>query len=282
MNEYIAIDVETANPNLASICQIGAARFSHGECVDKFVILINPNDYFDDFNISVHGIYSEDVKNSPAFPNAYNKLLEFIGNGIVVSHTGFDKSALSQACRKHGLDFFNNEWVDTARVARRVWDFCRDKGYGLKKLCKKFKISLDHHDALSDACASGEILSKAINDSGLSLQELMDRVKKPIINVELVDSNPDGDLYGECIVFTGTLSVTRREAENMAAHAGCTIHESVKKTTNILVVGDVDLSKLAGFEKSSKHRKAEELISQGADIRIISESNFNVLVNKEG
>lgn len=46
----------------------------------------------------------------------------------------------------------------------------------------------------------------------------------------------------------------------------------------MLVVGDQDVTKLAGHEKSSKHRKAEELISKGAPIRIIRESDFKELV----
>ncbi|GAH70392.1 unnamed protein product, partial [marine sediment metagenome] len=33
-----------------------------------------------------------------------------------------------------------------------------------------------------------------------------------------------------------------------------------------------------GHEKSSKHRKAEELILKGHDIRILSESDFKQLV----
>jgi len=36
--------------------------------------------------------------------------------------------------------------------------------------------------------------------------------------------------------------------------------------------------KLAGHDRSSKHRKAEEHISQGLPIRIIGESDFKELV----
>jgi len=46
----------------------------------------------------------------------------------------------------------------------------------------------------------------------------------------------------------------------------------------LLVIGDQDLSKLAGFEKSSKHRKAELLVSGGNPIRIILETDFKALV----
>ena len=45
----------------------------------------------------------------------------------------------------------------------------------------------------------------------------------------------------------------------------------------MLVVGTQDKNRLNGYEKSSKHRKAEVLIEQGVDIQILSESNFSEL-----
>lgn len=51
------------------------------------------------------------------------------------------------------------------------------------------------------------------------------------------------------------------------------------KKTAILVVGDQDIKRLAGHKKSSKHRKAENLISNGQPIRIIRETDFKELVN---
>ena len=65
----------------------------------------------------------------------------------------------------------------------------------------------------------------------------------------------------------------------MAAKIGCSISDGVTKKTTILVVGDQDVKKLAGHEKSSKHRKAEELIQKGQALRILRESDFKELVN---
>lgn len=55
--------------------------------------------------------------------------------------------------------------------------------------------------------------------------------------------------------------------------------DGVTKNTTILVVGDQDVRKLAGQEKSSKHRKAEDLIKKGQAIRIIRETDFKELVD---
>jgi len=51
------------------------------------------------------------------------------------------------------------------------------------------------------------------------------------------------------------------------------------KKTTILVVGDQDIKRLAGHKKSSKHRKAEKLISNGQPMRIIRETDFKELVS---
>ena len=68
----------------------------------------------------------------------------------------------------------------------------------------------------------------------------------------------------------------------MAAAVGCAVSEAVNRGTTILVVGDQDIGRLAGHDKSSKHRKVEELIQRGQEIRILVESDFRRLVQLEG
>jgi DNA polymerase-3 subunit epsilon len=70
----------------------------------------------------------------------------------------------------------------------------------------------------------------------------------------------------------------RREAADLAATAGCTVESGVTKATTLLVIGDQDVRRLAGHEKSSKHRKAEACIESGQRIRIVRESDFTLLV----
>ena len=72
--------------------------------------------------------------------------------------------------------------------------------------------------------------------------------------------------------------MSRGEAAVLAAQAGSNVRESVSRETTILVVGDQDIRKLLGHEKSSKHRRAESLIRGGQPIRIIGEGDFLQLV----
>jgi DNA polymerase-3 subunit epsilon len=57
-------------------------------------------------------------------------------------------------------------------------------------------------------------------------------------------------LPAEVLAFTGALEITRAEAADLAAKAGCTVGQGVTKHTTILIVGNQDASRLAGHEKA--------------------------------
>lgn len=282
--QFIAIDVETANADMASICQVGIAKFADGQLVEVWSSLIDPEDFFDGINMAIHGIDAKAVKESPKFSALYELLMDHLKGNIVVSHTPFDRTALFRVCEKYKLPEIECTWLDSARVVRRAWPQFSKRGYGLGNVAKQLGVEFSHHNAQEDARAAGEILVLAIRKTGLALQEWLDRVKWPIspafsssssVNM---DGNSEGPLYGEVVVFTGALSIPRREAAELAASAGCEIDATVKKTTTVLVVGDQDIRRLAGQGKSSKQRKAEKLIAQGQTIRMLSESDLKKLI----
>ena len=76
--DFVAIDVETANPDLASICQIGIVAFENGSVQDSWQSLVNPEDYFDGINVSIHGIDECAVKLAPTSP----KIFETVKNAV--------------------------------------------------------------------------------------------------------------------------------------------------------------------------------------------------------
>ncbi|GLX84149.1 hypothetical protein tloyanaT_04010 [Thalassotalea loyana] len=280
--DFIAIDVETANPDMASICQIGIAKFSNGILVDEWSSLINPEDDFSYFNTKVHGITEGDVVSAPTFPEVADKLREFMQDNISVCHTHFDKGSVSRALSKYNLDGIETRWLDSAKVARRTWEEFKDSGYGLANVCDKIGFQFKHHDALEDAKACGHVLLAALNEKQLNVEEMLTHSNRPITDYTAAvnkEGNPDGDLYGEVMVFTGALEIPRKEAAEIAAKAGCEVVSGVTKKVSLLVVGDQDITKLAGKSKSSKHLKAETLIEKGHAIRILKESDFIKLVN---
>ena len=285
MMDFVAIDVETANADLSSICHIGIAKYSNSELVDEWSSLIDPEDYFDLMNIYVHGITEGDIKGAPILPQIVTGLQSYMDNVVCVSHTHFDRVSITRAFSKYGLKPLDVIWLDSARVARRAWKQFARSGYGLSNICKHIGYEFKHHDALEDAKASGQIILTAVKQTGIGLGEWLKRVNQPI---ELDKSsggstirregNLDGDLCGEVLCFTGALEISRKEAADLAASVGCTIVPGVTRNTTLLVVGNQDITKLAGKDKSSKHRKAEELISKGHAIRILTESDFKALI----
>ena len=281
---FVAIDVETANPDMASICQIGLARYKDGLLTEEWKSYIDPQDYFDDINVSIHGIDKSTVRGAPVFAQVSQQLYGFLDNSIAVCHTHFDRVAIQQAFEKYRIRHPICDWLDSARVARRAWEGFAWGGYGLYNVCATLGYQFKHHDALEDAKAAGHILLTAMARSGLGIEGWIKRVRQPIEPDKASsgtairrDGNPDGPLFGELLVFTGALQMTRREAADMAARIGCQVGSGVTKETTLLVVGDQDIKRLAGHEKSSKHRKAEKLIAEGHSIRILRESDFKKL-----
>ena len=68
MLTFNSIDVETANADRASICQIGMVHVRDGQIEDRWQALVNPEDWFDPWNTSIHGISETDVRNSLTLP----------------------------------------------------------------------------------------------------------------------------------------------------------------------------------------------------------------------
>ena len=64
--EFVAIDVETANADMASICQIGIAQFRDGTLAEEWKTYVDPQDHFDIMNVSIHGIDEDVVAGSHA------------------------------------------------------------------------------------------------------------------------------------------------------------------------------------------------------------------------
>lgn len=284
--DFFALDVETANPDLASICQIGLVAFEGGRVVQRWRVLVNPEDYFDNVNVAAHGITPQAVKDALTFPKVSEQLCRLLAGQIVATHMPFDQIALARAAEKYHVPGVVCKWLDTARVARRAWPQFRQRGYNLPNLAREFGISFRHHDAEEDARAAGEVLLRAMSEAGMSVEEWLVKAYRPASSRSgrwsdsrvAREGNPDGPLDGEVIVFTGALSMSREQAATAAATAGCDVRDGVTKQTTLLVVGEQDFRMLAGKEKSGKHRKAEELIAKGHNIRILGEGDFVRLV----
>lgn len=295
VTDYIALDVETANSDFASICAIGLVHFRGGEVFKSLTILVDPEDDFSPMNISIHGIRPADVAGKPTMAKVFPVISSALADAAIVHHSPFDRTALARAASKYGATGLPCTWVDSCQIAKRVWpEFKGAGGHGLAHLCDAFDIGFVHHDAAEDAKAAGLIVQHAIAKSGMPFsswveeigyQSTTDDVVPRRIKAQSYTSQKvaltgvdGGPMDGETVVFSGSLTVSRLEAAQLAAAAGCDVEDGVNKRTTILVVGDQDLRATKGQEKSSKHRKVEAMITKGAIVRIIRESDFLLMV----
>lgn len=177
MPNFISIDVETANNDASSICQIGMVRFENGCVKEVYNQLVNPECGFLPMNISIHGIRPEMVKNAPRFFEIFEEVHSFLSSGIVTSHSFFDRTAIYRAIARDLLPMPQYQWIDATTIIRRTWVQYSKRGYGLGNLSRDFEIEFKHHDACEDARVSGEIVCKAIKESGKTIDEWVQTLK---------------------------------------------------------------------------------------------------------
>ena len=170
-NGFLAVDVETANTDPSSICQIAVLRFDGGAAVDIWHSLVDPGEPFAALNVALHGIDEIAVANAPTFPEIIETLSERLSGNVVATHMPFDRIAVQSALTKHCAAPLPCSWLDTASIARRAWPRFAKRGYGLKSLAAWCDIELHHHDAVEDAMAAGLIFSKAMADTGLTVEQ---------------------------------------------------------------------------------------------------------------
>lgn len=158
MDNFIAIDVETANASPSSICAIGAVKVRDGLIVDRHYSLVRPEpDYYSYFCTRVHGLTDEDTWNAPSFGTVWAEWQEWLEDLPLVAHNArFDSTCIREACKIYGLEL-PPQFLCTLVAARKSIPrgMCASKS--LDALCQYFGITLrHHHNALDDAeaCAA--------------------------------------------------------------------------------------------------------------------------------
>lgn len=178
MTKIVAIDFETANNKMASVCSVGIAVMEDGVIIDHYYSLIKPEEnvsYFSPYNIRIHGITASDVKDAPTFSEIYRELIEYFEDAVIVAHNArFDMNCLKQACLNTGTKIPLIEYFDTVELCKRV--FSNLEHHRLNDVCEYIGIELDHHNALSDANGCLEIVMAVMNLVGeYDIYQLLER-----------------------------------------------------------------------------------------------------------
>ena len=172
---FNAIDVETANADPSSICQIGIVHVREGVIKEEVSVLVNPEVQFNGFNIRLHGIDQGTVKDSQTVPQLETTLRYLLEGTVLVSHTSFDRGALNGAMERYGLKPIQVAWLDSSLVARRAWPERFRRRWNLAFIAGTLGITFRHHDAAEDARAAGEIVLRACQHTGLDVDSWLNR-----------------------------------------------------------------------------------------------------------
>lgn len=308
MNDFVAIDLETATSNHNSSCAFGVAMVQRGKIVHTQRWLIRPpGNYYDDMNISIHGITSDQTENSPDFPEVWDQVERVIGDSLVVAHSAASADISFIRRSSAYYDFSPPEfcYFCTRDMAKLAWP--NRLSYRLKDLSEEFGIELNHHDPVSDAEAAAKLallicqeqyaasLDETASKLGYSpkffsmstarggrrgagIREIYAQEAKAklaeSIAAEIVEDTIS--LKNKTLVFTGTLSLmeNRSVATVRAQQAGAFAVSGVSSKVDYLIVGKQDSGKVGDDGRSSKMRKAEELKANGHHIELIDEVDF--------
>jgi DNA polymerase-3 subunit epsilon len=273
MASFVAVDVETANPQTASVCQVAAVAFDGERVAGRWASLVHQVD-FSPINTRLHGLRAADVAGAPRVEDVLPQLRAFLEGRPAVMFSPFTRGSLDRAAELVGVERVASSWVDVLRLVRRHLPSVR-AGFALSDVAAQLRVPLERpHYAPAEAEAAGRVLLEVAARAGRPLAELLE-VAPPTVGAP---GPRGGPLTGETVVFTGALVMVRADAAAIAEEAGAAVDGNVTKRTTVLVVGDQDVRIVGADGKSSKHEKAEKLIEAGQPIRIVGESDFFALV----
>ena len=307
MASFLAIDFETANPRRDSPCSLGVVRVDDGAVSHEWSTLIDPEAEFAPMNMNIHGITPDDVEGAPTFLEVAQQLVDMTdGTECLVAHNAaFDISVLRRSLERYRAEIRGVRFACTQVFSRR-W-FPTWPTYSLGYVVHQLDLYDEcgegsHHEALWDARACAAVAragfvaagvaswEEAAKGAGVALGELhIGRYKgcrgqgqgglEPTYPSE-VDVDPEHPLYQVTVCFTGTLAhLSRQEAAQLVADKGGTFAKTVTRETDLLVVGQQDLDRLAGHTESAKMRKAADMAADGHPIEIIGEDDFAELLS---
>ena len=163
MENFAAIDFETANNERTSVCSVGVVIVRDGEIVDSFYSLIQPEpNYYNYWCTQVHGITRHDTESAPVFPEVWKQIEPLINGLPLVAHNkAFDESCLKAVFRCYQMDYPDYEFHCTCQAARRAFPNAENHQLHTISMLCGYRLE-NHHHALADAEACAWIARKIL------------------------------------------------------------------------------------------------------------------------
>ena len=179
---YCVLDLETTGISITTekITEVGIMKVKNGEVIDEFEIFVNPEKPIPQRVVEVTNITDEMVKDAETIDKVFPKILEFVGDSIIVAHNAsFDVGFLKHNAKLLGYEF-NNTYIDTLPLAKDL--FPDLKKYKLGKIADSLGIEVDvAHIALADVDTTVKVFNvmlKKLKDKGINTVDEIDSATK--------------------------------------------------------------------------------------------------------
>ena len=180
--EYCVLDLETTGISCFTekITEIGIIKIKDGKEIDTFETFVNPERPIPERITEITHITDEMVKDSPTIEEILPKVIEFIGDSVVVTHnTDFDVTWLKYNYEKYGYEW-KNTYLDTLRLSRALYPHFTKHKLGI--IADKLGIKVDvAHRALDDVKTLVQVFNKMIEEikerKGKKIDDFDDKIQ---------------------------------------------------------------------------------------------------------
>jgi len=183
--KYVVFDLETTGLSTYydRIIEFGAVRVEKGLVTSSIDILINPGRKLPEKITKITNITDEMLKDAPSIEEVMPRILDFIGDAILVSHNAqFDFGYLQEALKRMELPLLKNGVIDTLPLSRYL--FPESRSHRLGSLCRNMGVFYDEdaaHRADYDANVLNDVWQPMLvaltkNNIDLRHEELMNLV----------------------------------------------------------------------------------------------------------
>jgi DNA polymerase-3 subunit epsilon len=169
--DFVAIDFETANSYRASACSVGLVRITDGEVDGEESFLIKPPSELGGFGaiqMGVHGIKPRDVVDARGWIEAFEDIMDFVGDDYMVAHNAaFDFSVINKSQEHFGSAAATISHFCSLELSRKALP--RLDNHKLSTVSKHLGLqAFNHHVAADDALMSALICVELADRHGAS------------------------------------------------------------------------------------------------------------------
>ena len=190
MIEFVAVDIETANPDPTSICEIALVKISGDLGSGQvFNTLIRPEGDLSvhPYNFLVHGLREEDLIDEPALNSIWDQIVDFVGELPLVAHNATqDLNKIFKTIRPDAPSLRSTEFFCTLTIARAMDEILSEDGFTLETVAelvgadwgKSDRASgVIGHSAALDAIATADTFLRMLSIRKTDITGLMEQLQ---------------------------------------------------------------------------------------------------------